>query len=305
MQSISAHGKRPRSNRPTRTLSTAHTHKRPDRTIQLANKSKPDHTPKPRTTQKEVTMPTITEQTLTVHDLYAMRDNIGLSRKECKQPPRTRSLFEWDRGSQGYYLNSLKVGLAIPPVVYIWEPVDGSGKGAVLDGRQRLKAIFSYLDGNFRRREIAPGEWIGKDYIQLLATNPHLAETLLQTPIQVVTIQAPSYWEAAITVYPQICGHTRETVELEQQMLMHYLDDYGLDYRDPDCNIFTDKEYCDWEVSNLKMGLARQKRIEFRYTGLRVPVPQLPPREFSKITEWQIRATEFVARHHHRGVISC
>lgn len=58
MQSISTHGKRPRSNRPTRTLSTAHMHKRPDRTIQLANKSKPDYTPKPRTTQKEVAMPT-------------------------------------------------------------------------------------------------------------------------------------------------------------------------------------------------------------------------------------------------------
>lgn len=39
-------------------------------------------------------MPTVTEQILTVHDLYALRDNIGLSRKECKQPPRTRSLFE-------------------------------------------------------------------------------------------------------------------------------------------------------------------------------------------------------------------
>lgn len=29
-------------------------------------------------------MPTVTEQTLTVHDLYAMRDRIGLSRSECK-----------------------------------------------------------------------------------------------------------------------------------------------------------------------------------------------------------------------------
>lgn len=43
MQSISARGKRPRSNRPTRTLSTDRTHKRPDRTIQLANKSNMDY----------------------------------------------------------------------------------------------------------------------------------------------------------------------------------------------------------------------------------------------------------------------
>lgn len=249
-----------------------------------------------------------TDGAYSIAELCAKRNHIGLSRSECKQPPRHRSLFEWGKAQQAYYLDNLLWSITSPPVVYIWEPVDGSGKGAVLDGRQRLKAIFSYLDGNYPLGKTMPGGWAGKTYNRLLATNPHLAETILQTPIQVVTIQATSYWEAAIATYPQICGHTRETVELEQQMLMHYLDDYGLDYRDPDCNIFTDKEYCDWEVSNLKMGIAHQKRtaqIEFRYTGLRVPVPQLSPHVFSKITEWQIRATEFVARHHHRGAIPC
>lgn len=57
-----------------------------------------------------------------------------------------------------------------------------------------------------------PGGWAGKTYNRLLATNPQLAQTILETPIQVVTIQAPSYWEAAIAVYPQICGHTHKTV---------------------------------------------------------------------------------------------
>ena len=246
-------------------------------------------------------MPTATEQTLTARDLYAMRDNIGLSRKECKQPSRTRSLFEWGKAQQAYYLDNLLWSITSPPVVYIWEPVDGSGKGAVLDGRQRLKAIFSYLDGNYPLGKTMPGGWAGKTYNRLLATNPHLAETLLQTPIQMVTIQAPSYWEAAFAVYPQICGHRDETTEHEQQILQSYLDNED--------DIFTDKEYCDWRVSNLRMGLAYQKRttqIEFRYTELRVPVPQPPPHDVSKmIAEWQIRATEFVARHHHRGAIPC
>lgn len=84
-------------------------------------------------------MPAVTKQTLTVRDLYDARDNIGLSRKECKQPPRTRSLFEWGKAQQAYYLDNLLWSITSPPVVYIWEPVDGSGKGAVLDGRQRLK----------------------------------------------------------------------------------------------------------------------------------------------------------------------
>ncbi len=242
-------------------------------------------------------MPTVTEQTLTVHDLYDVRDRIGLSRSECKQPPRTRSLFEWGRGQQAYYLKDLMQNFTSPPVVYIWEPSDRFGKGAVLDGRQRLKAFFSYLDGNFRRREIAPGEWVEQDYIRLLATNPPLAETLLQTSIQVVTIQATSYWEAAIATYPQICGHTYKTVKLEQEMLMHQLD--LADYRDPDCNIFTDEEYCDWEVSNLKKSI---DGIEYHVNRLTPLSPRLP---YLKETRWQIRATKFVARHHHRGVVSC
>lgn len=254
-------------------------------------------------------MSTATKQTLTVHDLYDVRDNIGLSRKECKQPPRTRSLFEWGKSQQAYYLNNLAGGITRPPKVFIYEPFTSSGKAAVLDGRQRLKALFSYLDGNFPMGETAPDGWAGKTYKQLQATTPELADALMRTPCQTSVINATSYWEAAVAVYPQICGHTRETVELEQEMLMHHLN--LADYSDPDCNIFTDKEYCDWEVSNLKMGIAHQNRtaqIEFRCTerGRGVLVPQLLPHGISTmIAEWQLRATEFVARHHHRGVIPC
>ena len=239
-------------------------------------------------------MPTVIEQTLTVHDLYVMRDNIGLSRSECKQPPRHRSLFEWGKAQQAYYLNNLTRGITSPPVVYIWEPTNETGKGAVLDGRQRLKAIFSYLDGNYPLGETVPGSWAGKTYKQLQATTPELADTLMRTPCKTSVINANSYWEAAVATYPQICGHTRETVSNEQQMLMRYLDTND--------GIFADKEFCDRKVASLKKTL---DGIEFHYAGLRVPVPQLSPRNYSKIVEWQIRATEFVARHHHRGAIPC
>ena len=239
-------------------------------------------------------MPTATEQTLTARDLYAMRDNIGLSRKECKQPPRTRSLFEWGKAQQVYYLDNLLRSITSPPVVYIWEPVDGSGKGAVLDSRQRLKAIFSYLDGNYPLGKTMPGGWAGKTYNRLLATNPHLAETLLQTPIQMVTIQAPSYWEAAIAVYPQICGHTRETVELEQELLMLSLDVGSI--------IFMDKEFCDARLASLKK--SPESRFRHWRAGMRSLIT-FPDFECTKSPENQIRATEFVARHHHRGAIPC
>lgn len=242
-------------------------------------------------------MPTVTEQTLTVHDLYAMRDSIGLSRSECKQPPRHRPLFEWGKSQQAYYLNNLTRGITRPPKVFIYEPFTDSSKAAVLDGRQRLKAIFSYLDGNFPMGETAPDGWAGKTCKQLQATTPELAGALMRTPCQTSVINATSYWEAAIATYPQICGHTYKTVKLEQEMLMHQLD--LADYRDPDCNIFTDEEYCDWEVSNLKKSIDGSSYHVNRLTPLS---PRLP---YLKETRWQIRATKFVARHHHRGVVSC
>jgi hypothetical protein len=44
-------------------------------------------------------MPTVTEQTLTVHDLYAMRDRIGLSYSEC-EPPIRRELLRSSSATQ-------------------------------------------------------------------------------------------------------------------------------------------------------------------------------------------------------------
>ena len=172
-----------------------------------------------------------------------------------------------------------------------------------MDGRQRLKAIFSYLDGNFPMGETAPDGWAGKTCKQLQATTPELAGALMRTPCQTSVINATSYWEAAIATYPQICGYRNETAEREQQILQSCLDNED--------DIFTDKEYCDWRVSNLKMMIAHQKRtaqIEFRCTerGRGVLVPQFPPHGISTmIAEWQLRATELVARHHHRGAIPC
>lgn len=75
---------------------------------------------------------------------------------------------------------------------------------------------------------------------------------------------------------------------------MHYLDVGD--------NIFGSMDFCDRKVASLKKTL---DGIEFHYAVPRVPVPQLSPRNYSKIVEWQIRATEFVARHHHRGAIPC
>lgn len=234
-----------------------------------------------------------TDGAYSIAELYAKRNHIGLSRSECKQPPRHRSLFEWGKAQQAYYLDNLLWSITSPPVVYIWEPVDGSGKGAVLDGRQRLKAIFSYLDGNYPLGKTMPGGWAGKTYNRLLATNPHLAETIPQTPIQVVTIQATSYWEAAIATYPEICGHCDETVEREQWMLQSYLV--------AGSQIFASKEQCDQRVRTLEDLLSPSIPYMSNFHADLLA----PNREFLEMTRWQVEAIKFVARHHHRGVIPC
>lgn len=109
-----------------------------------------------------------------------------------------------------------------------------------------------------------------------------------------VTIQAPSYWEAAITVYPQICGHTHETAELEQELLMLSLDAGSI--------IFMDKELCDARLASLQK--SPESRFRYWCAGMRSLIT-FPEFECTKSIEKQIRATEFVARHHHRGAIPC
>lgn len=235
-----------------------------------------------------------TDHTCTIAELYAKRNNIGLSRSVCEQPTRNPYWFKAARELQARYVYTLGIVVEAPPRVFIYEPFNDSGRAAILDGRQRLKAIFSCLDGNFALKKFAPSDLFGTDYIRSLATIPNLSDALMRTPCAISTINAANYWEAAIAAYPQICGHAHETVLKEQEMLMRYLD--------MEDDIFTDEDYCDWRVSNLKMGIEKFKRK-----------PPLSPHEYLKSEGWQnvkamkseLRATEFVARHHHRGVIPC
>lgn len=108
-----------------------------------------------------------------------------------------------------------------------------------------------------------------------------------------VTIQALSYWEAAIATYPEICGHRDETVEREQWMLQSYLADGS--------RIFASKEQCDQRVRTLEDLLSPSIPYMSNFHADLLA----PNREFLEMTRWQVEAIKFVARHHHRGVIPC
>lgn len=107
------------------------------------------------------------------------------------------------------------------------------------------------------------------------------------------TIQALSYWEAAIATYPEICGHRDETVEREQWMLQSYLADGS--------RIFASKEQCDQRVRTLEDLLSPSIPYMSNFHADLLA----PNREFLEMTRWQVEAIKFVARHHHRGVIPC
>lgn len=242
-------------------------------------------------------MYTQTNGAYSIAELYAKRNNISLSRSECKQHPRRLSVFEWSRVRQAGYINNLLRGVASPPKVFIYAPLN-SGKGAVLDGRQRLKAFFSYLDDNFSIGEAPIDSWAGKTYEQLRASSHHLADALMQASCEVSVINATNYWEAAVATYPQICGHSnlpphlREDVMRTHGMLMRYLAN-----GDP---IFDSENFCDQRVLNLKKSTERMH--------IRIMSPTPPASAYYRHLEaiqWQIRATEFVARHHRRGAIPC
>lgn len=152
-------------------------------------------------------MPTATEQTLTIHDLYIMRDNIGLAKQECTAPVKKRSWFEWDKFEQAHYIKKIAQGNAEPPRIFIYEPLNSPDKAAILDGRQRLKAIFSYLDGNLTTGAAGYASCEAtKIYNQVISELPSIS-SFLPLSLQVSIVNASSYWIAALSFYPLICGH--------------------------------------------------------------------------------------------------
>ena len=152
-------------------------------------------------------MSTATEQTLTIHDLYAMRDNIGLPKQECIAPVKKLSWFEWDKFEQAYYIKKIAQGNAEPPRIFIYESLNSPDKAVILDGRQRLKAIFSYLDGNLTTGAAGYVSCEAtKIYNQVISELPSIS-SFLPLSLQVSIVNASSYWMAALSFYPLICGH--------------------------------------------------------------------------------------------------
>lgn len=104
-------------------------------------------------------------------------------------------------------LKKIAQGNAEPPRIFIYEPLNSPDKAIILDGRQRLKAIFSHLDGNLTTGAAGYVSCEAtKIYNQVISELPSIS-SFLPLSLQVSIVNASSYWMAALSFYPLICGH--------------------------------------------------------------------------------------------------
>lgn len=235
----------------------------------------------------------ITKHRLDLLNLYDMRDDIGLSRKECELTSTCGDL----RKAKAYRDRRVMrlVSDHIPMIdltVYVWVPANDHDKAVILDGRKRLMDILSCVDDTY---SLSEGACSLDLKAQLHATKNLLSETLLLVNVDAVVITSASYWEAALEVYPEICERRTETAEREQQMLQELL--AGRDA------IFTDKEKCAQRLAELNPRLRFPNAYSHVLISDEVEDNGTVVRHREDVM-WKIRAFEFVARHHDRGVVS-
>lgn len=105
---------------------------------------------------------TFRQQSIPIETVRSMRSSLLLD------PHYQRQGDVWSRARRRLFIDSLLNGFIVPPMYWhVVEPsseyFDGELRYAVVDGRQRLEAIFAYLDGEFA---------FGKE--NALLADPHL-----------------------------------------------------------------------------------------------------------------------------------
>lgn len=235
----------------------------------------------------------ITKHGLRVSDLYDMRDDIGLSRKECALTSTCDDL----RKAKDYRYRAVRimtgVDLDAPRnnlTVYIWDPANDHDKAVILDGRKRLKALLSYIDDNYPLNEGACSLDLDE---QLRVSGTRLSERLRWMTVHTVVVTAASYWEAVIEFYPEICEWRTETVEHEQQMLQELLAS--------DDPIFADKGECTQRLAELTPRLRFPTAYSHVLISDKVEDDGTVVRRREDVT-WKVRALKFVIDHHDREV---
>lgn len=231
----------------------------------------------------------ITKHNLRVSDLYDMRDDIGLSRKECELTSTCSDLRE-EKVNRDRRVMLLLNEDGIPKglTIYIWVSANDHNKTVILNGRNRLKDILSCVDDNY---SLSEGD--RSLDIQLLTSSNRLSEALQLTMVHAVVLTSTSYWETVVEVYPEICNQRTKTVEREQQMLQELLAS--------DDPIFADKGECVQRLAELNPRLRFPTAYSHVLISEKVEDDGTVVRRREDVT-WKVRALKFVIDHHDQEV---
>lgn len=127
--------------------------------------------------------------------LYSRRDEIEMD------PPYQRQGEVWSVEKQQLLIDSLINGFDIPKIYLhqytsLKDSADGKSKRyALIDGKQRINAIFSFLDGNialsndFSLLQSGSKKLAGSTFQSLLKNDPLLASDFQATGLDVITIR--------------------------------------------------------------------------------------------------------------------
>lgn len=157
---------------------------------------------------------TFRRQLLTVEALRELRRSLVLD------PHYQRQGDVWPSGKQGLFIDSLLNGFAVPPMYWHAleagaEYFDSTHRYAVVDGRQRLEALFRYLDGDLA---LSPDNGLlampdvdlkGMSIGRLRSELPWLYAALMRTEVEVVVIDT-----ADVELIEELFSRLNEGVQL-------------------------------------------------------------------------------------------
>jgi hypothetical protein len=95
-------------------------------------------------------------------DLLAWRENgtLELSPKFQRRPV-------WKAASRSYFIDTLLRGYPVPPIHVRLGMSKGSAVREIIDGQQRLRAVFDYVQGKYRLSRSLDATWAGKAFKDL------------------------------------------------------------------------------------------------------------------------------------------
>src|SRR3954447_5624945 len=100
--------------------------------------------------------------------------DVGLLRqlytdKQLTLAPEFQRRSVWPRAAKAYLVDTIMHDLPIPPLLFRrgTSAQDGRPSYEVIDGQQRLRAVFSYMDNGFGLSETEEDKWAGQRYRKL------------------------------------------------------------------------------------------------------------------------------------------